>query len=100
MRPVPLALLVHQHAAIAELPNATNRQRSVTNLVIMAFFFLLNPGEYYKSGPDMDSHPFRLRDIIFSISNATFNAATAPITRILQANYVPLYFTNQKNRVS
>jgi hypothetical protein len=66
----------------------------------MAFFFLLRPGEYCKSGPDTESHPFRLRDVTFSIgAAANHNAATAPLERIRDADYVALYFTTQKNGV-
>jgi hypothetical protein len=65
----------------------------------MAFFFLLRPGEYCRSGPNTESHPFRLRDVTFSIGDANHNAATAPIDRIQQGDYVALYFTTQKNGV-
>jgi hypothetical protein len=99
VQPVPLQLLVHQHAAIESLPTATARQTAVADLAIMAFFFLLRPGEYCKSGPDTKSHPFRLCDVTFSIGAANFNAATAPLERIRAADYVALYFTTQKNGV-
>jgi hypothetical protein len=99
VRPVPLQLLIHLYAGIALLPAATARQRAVADLAIMAFFFLLRPGEYCKSGPDTESHPFRLRDVTFGIGEASFNAASAPIARLLQADYVALYFTTQKNGV-
>jgi hypothetical protein len=99
VRPVPLQLLVHQHASVEHLPAATDRQKAVADLAIMAFFFLLRPGEYCKSGDDTESHPFRLRDVTFSIGTADFNAATAPLERIQQADYAALYFTTQKNGV-
>jgi hypothetical protein len=65
----------------------------------MAFFFLLCPGEYCKSGPSTKSHPFRLQDVTFYIGEANYNAATAPLNWILQADDVALYFTTQKNGV-
>jgi hypothetical protein len=99
VRPVPLQLLIHMHETDAQLRHATAHQRTVTDLALMAFFFLLRPGEYCKSGPDTRSHPFRLQDVTFSIGEANYNAATAPLDRILQADYVALYFTTQKNGV-
>jgi hypothetical protein len=99
VRPVPLQLLLHLHDSVTQLPTATDRQRAVSDLALMAFFFLLRPGEYCKSGPDTESHPFRLRDVTFSLGEATCNAATAPLARIQQADYVALYFTTQKNGV-
>jgi hypothetical protein len=100
VRPVPLQLLVHMYDAVAQLhDHATERQRAVADLAIMAFFFLLRPGEYCKSGPDTESHPFRLQDVTFCIGDANYNAATAPLDRIRQADYTALYFTTQKNGV-
>jgi hypothetical protein len=87
------------HETVAQLRHATTYQRAVTDLALMAFFFLLRPREYCKSGPDTESHPFRLQDVTFSIGEANYNAATAPLDRILQADYVALYFTTQKNGV-
>jgi hypothetical protein len=85
--------------SVAGLAAATERQIAVADLALMAFFFLLRPGEYCKSGPDTESHPFRLRDVTFSIGESNHNAATATIDRIRQADYVALYFTTQKNGV-
>jgi hypothetical protein len=99
VRPVPLQLLVHMHETVDRLDNAIDHQRAVTDLALMAFFFLLRPGEYCKSGPDTESHPFRLQDVTFSIGKANYNAATAPLDCIIQANYVALYFTTQKNGI-
>jgi hypothetical protein len=96
VRPVPLQLLVHMHEVVAQLNTTTAHHRAVTDLAFMAFFFLLQPGEYCKSRPDTDSHPFRLQDVTFSIGDANYNAATAPLDRILEADYVALYFTTQK----
>jgi hypothetical protein len=99
VRPVPLQLLVHIHDVASQRPDATDHDRAVADLAIMAFFFLLRPGEYCKSGPDTESHPFRLQDVTFSIGAADFNAATAPLDRIRDSDYVALYFTTQKNGV-
>jgi hypothetical protein len=98
-RPVPLQLLHHLQAVASQHPNPTDHQRAVADLAVMAFFFLLRPGEYCKSGPDSESHPFRLRDVTFSIGSTSHNAATAAIDRIVEADYVALYFTTQKNGV-
>jgi hypothetical protein len=99
VRPVPLQLLIHIHDTVTQLPAATARQSAIADLALMAFFFLLRPGEYCKSGPDTESHPFRLRDVTFSIGESNHNAATAPLDRIRAADYVALYFTTQKNGV-
>jgi hypothetical protein len=99
VRPVPLQLLVHQHASIKHLPTETDQQKAVADLAILAFFFLLRRRVYSKSGDNTQSHPFRLRDVTFSIGTTDFNAGTAPLARIQHANYAALYFTTQKNGV-
>jgi hypothetical protein len=50
-------------------------------------------------GPTPSRTPSNSRDVTFSIGAADFNAATAPLDRIRDADYVALYFTTQKNGV-
>jgi hypothetical protein len=100
VQPVPLHLLVHLQTTIASLYTATDRQLAIIDVALMDFFFLLRPVEYCKSGPNMESCPFRLRDVMFSISDADCNTATpAHTVCIRQTNYVVLYFTAQKNGI-
>jgi hypothetical protein len=99
VRPVLLQLLIHLQAFVSQHPSPTDHQRAVTDLAVMAFFFLLCPREYCKSAPHTKSHSFCLRDLTFSVGDATHNAATTPINHILEADYVALYFTTQKNGV-
>jgi hypothetical protein len=96
---VPLQLLHRVQQSVTQLPTATAQQHAVADLAVMAFFFLLRPGKYCQSGPHTESHPFRLRDVTFSLSDVTFNTATAPLPRIREAGYVALYFTTQKSGV-
>ena len=53
VRPIPLTLLLHLHK------RATIRgeiQQHIADLALLAFFFLLRPGEYCKGGPDNRSN--------------------------------------------
>ena len=65
------------------------------DLTIIAFFFLLRPGEHTY---DKDSnHPFRLQDVSFQSIHGTTNAAVISDEELMMATVVHLEFTDQKN---
>ena len=65
-------------------------------MIIIAFFFLLQPGEY--TGTKYDSSPFRLSDVTFSVGRTVFDTSTAT-DNDLAATFVILTFSTQKNDV-
>ena len=66
-------------------------------MIIIAFFFLLHPGEY--TGTKSDSSPFRLSDVTFSVGRTVFDTSTATNNDLAAAIFVILTFTTQKNGV-
>ena len=96
VRPIPLQLLHHTFDCLRA---GTARQRAIADLALIAFFFLLRPGEHCDGGTDTDSTPFRLRDVSFFIGARRFSALTATTAQIRAATYASLYFTTQKNGV-
>ena len=66
-------------------------------MIIIAFFFLLRPGEYI--GTKFDSTPFRLSDVTFSVSHTVFDTTTATENELAAATFVILIFSTQKNGV-
>ena len=78
---------------------ASNDQelQAVADLIIIAFFFLLRPGEY--TGTKYDSAPFCLLDLTFSFDRMVFNTATATDNELAATTFVILIFTTQKNGV-
>ena len=75
---------------------------AVTDLSVMAFYFLCRPGEYAKSTADEPgrSTPFRLKDVSFGTNTRkNLNAATCSLHDVRQSTYVSLLFTDQKNCV-
>ena len=84
---------------------ATVAQRSLSpgvqctaDMIILAFFFLLRPGEYTASSSS-DSQPFRLSDIKLRAAGRWINILTCPTAHLTHADYVTLEFTTQKNAV-
>jgi hypothetical protein len=67
-------------------------------MLIVAFFFLLRPGEYTCT-PNPDASPFRLCDVHLMINNRCLPHLTCSETDFTHVNYVALEFTNQKNGV-
>ena len=71
--------------------------QAVTDMIIIAFFFLLWPGEY--TGTKSDSAPFRLSDVTFSVGRTVFDTVTATDNELATAIFLILVFTTQKNGV-
>ena len=61
-------------------------------MIIIAFFFLLCPGEY--TGMESDSSPFRLSDVTFSVGRTVFNTSTATDNELAATFLVILTFSN------
>jgi len=68
-------------------------------MIILAFFFLLRPGEYTDNDGDTNKHPFLLEDVQLFIGDTRLNLMTDPDSRLKQARFASLTFTTQKNGV-
>ena len=96
VRPVLLTLLLHIHERARK---QSERAQHIADLCLLAFFFLLRPGEYCRGGTDTQSAPFRIRDVNFFVGHVRHNAATATASVMSTADYVSLTFSDQKNGV-
>ena len=65
-------------------------------MIILAFFFLLRPGEY--TATKSNSTPFRLCDVTLSVGRMVFSLDSSE-TDLLSATFAILTFTTQKNGV-
>jgi hypothetical protein len=95
VKPVPIQVLRH----IAARAHTWNDpvQLATADMIILAFFFLLRPGEYTAN--NSDTSPFRLQDVQFFIGPTRLDATVATPELIRQATFATLTFTNQKNGV-
>jgi hypothetical protein len=64
-------------------------------MIILAFFFLLRPGEY----TDNDGDPFHLENVQLFIGDTRLPLMTAPEPELRLARFASLTFTTQKNGV-
>ena len=74
MRPLPVKFV---KALDTNAQRTAPRNISIRDLIWVAFFFLLRPGEYYKGETDTAHHPFRIKDVHLFIGRQPYNAATA-----------------------
>ena len=73
----------------------------IIDLIIVAYFWLLRPGEYCQGGdPGSRSTPFRLESIFIHHGSKVLHAASAPLNdlkRLDRITYASLTFDDQKN---
>jgi hypothetical protein len=68
---------------------------AIADMITIALFFLLRPGEY--TGTTADDTPFRLEDVALYIRNRRLDATTASFPELDAATSVSYKFTTQKN---
>jgi hypothetical protein len=96
VKPIPIIIIMYI------LVQAYDNHLSDSNLVIsdkilIAFFFLLHPGEY--TGTASDDAPFRLEDVHLYIGGRKLNSNTASLAELDAASSVSYKFTTQKNGI-
>jgi hypothetical protein len=96
VKPIPVQILRHV-AALAAQPSATLSTQAIADMIVLAFFFLLQPGEY--TGNPSYTTPFTLQDVQLWIGQQRFLATTIPIQDLSRVTFVALTFTTQKNGV-
>ncbi len=82
-----------------QVSNASNDpvQLGTADMICIAFFFFLRPGEYSISASD--SSPFQLEDVQLFRGTTRLNLSSAPDAEISTATFASLTFKNQKNGV-
>jgi hypothetical protein len=70
---------------------------AVSDMVILAFFFLLRPGEY--TGTSSNTTPFSLRDIQLFLGRVRVPLLTCSVPTLEATTFGTLEFTTQKNGV-
>jgi hypothetical protein len=94
VKPIHIIIIIYiLHQAFDTL-TSPDRQ-SITDMVVIAFYFLLRPGEY--TGNSSDDTPFRLQEVALRISDHRLNTMLSPVTDIASADSVSYTFTTQKN---
>jgi hypothetical protein len=96
VKPIPVQIIRHV-MALAVAVTATSYIQAVADMICLAFFFLLRPGEY--TGTPSDTTPFCLQDVQCWVGQQRFLATTIPLDDLQRITFVTLTFTTQKNGV-
>ena len=91
--PIPVVRRILAVATAANLPDLL----AIADMVTIAFFFLLRPGEYTAS--PSDTTPFRLQDVQLFIGDRRLNPVTCTEAEAHASTFATLTFTDQKNGV-
>ena len=94
VKPVPITLILYLLRVAYRIASSPSLQR-IVDVIVLAFFFLLRPGEY--TGTKTDDHPFLLQDVQLHLGQRCLNNGTSVIAEIEVATSVSLTFTDQKN---
>ena len=95
VKPVPVRVLqwIMQQTHTSPHP----RGPAIADMIALAFFFLLRPGEY--TATPSETTPFRLADVRLSAGPSYFDLTTATDAMLDSATFVSLTFTTQKSGV-
>lgn len=96
VKPIPLPIL-QQATTMCHLAGDA-AALAIADMLILGFFFLLRPGEYACTS-NLESTPFRLCDVRLFLGARRLCVLTTPPDDLLNATFVGLEFTNQKNAV-
>ena len=97
VKPIPIQVIKRIAFIAQHLQPTALTLLATSDMIIIAFFFLLRPGEYTDA--PSDTTPFRFCDVQLMIGAIRLNILTCPIEELLQATSATLTFTTQKNGV-
>ena len=95
VKPIPVSVLSQTLMVAYATPYPSNQ--AIGDMISLAFFFLLRPGEYTIS--PAESTPFRICDVSLQLAGQPLNLLTASDADILNADFVTLEFDTQKSGV-
>jgi hypothetical protein len=95
VKPIPLAIIYQVIATVQAFPSQA--AATISDMIIIAFYFLLRPGEY--TGTKQDTTCFRLANVQLWQGGHRLDLANTTDHQLLAATFVSLTFTNQKNGV-
>jgi hypothetical protein len=95
VKPVPVPVLRRIFSISFATQDPTNH--ALADMIGLAFFFLLRPGEY--TDKSTDSHPFEIRDVQLFFGQQRLDCIQATDAQLLSATFGSLTFRTQKNGV-
>jgi hypothetical protein len=97
VQPIPIPVLRHLVELVVSDATASASRKAIMDLVILAYYFLMRPGEYCNSTGEDSSHPFHTDEVELWLGHRELNLDTATDHELLTATFCILEFTDQKN---
>ena len=94
VKPIPVQV-IHRIARVA-MASRNEELMAISDMITIAYFFLLRPGEYTSS---RTTTPFSLQDVGLYCGGQRFEVLTSSIHAIRSSTNSSLEFTTQKNAV-
>jgi hypothetical protein len=96
VKPIPIIIILYILAQAYD-NHRLESNLAIADMIVIAFFFLLRPGEY--TGTTSDDAPFRLEDVHLYIGGRKLDSHTASLAELDAASSVSYKFTTQKNGI-
>lgn len=96
VKPVPVTIVMQALRAAHRLPT-TPRTVVTADILTVAFFYLLRPGEY--AGTTHAEQPFLIRDVLLHLGTRQLDPYASPLHEIQAATAASYTLTHQKNGV-
>jgi hypothetical protein len=93
VKPVPVSVLTHMLSVAARSTSPGNK--AVADMITIAFFYLLRPGEY--TATPSETTPFQIRNVNLRVGGYYIDIATASAATLRSATFASLTFDDQKN---
>jgi integrase len=97
VKPIPIQVLRHLVQQAHADSSVTHSRLAIADLVTIAYYFLMRPGEYCTSTGEDGSHPFHTDEIELWQGTRQLDLATASDNDLLTATFCVLTFSDQKN---
>ncbi len=98
VKPIPIQVLFHALGIVAHTPG-NPAIAATADMAVIAFFFLLRPGEYTGRTNSRQTTPFTLADVQLFLGSRRLDLATATPAELSGSTAASLTFTTQKSGV-
>ena len=95
VKPVPIRVI--RNLLFIAMNSPDPHTNAIADMIVIAFFFLLRPGEYTAS--PSDTQPFDFQSVQLFLGPTRLNIDTATDAQLNCATFASLTFDNQKNGV-
>ena len=92
VKPIPIQII--RRIALLASTATDDLTKATADMIIIAFFFLMRPGEYTDTSSE-DACPFKLEDVQLFIGQRRIDLATASDDLIRKATFASIYLAEK-----